>query len=173
MRDSTFMVKSDTLEFDYVPRWTSIVWAATLFGLSTVVLGYKAASNDRGLIINRVIELGPESATVFYWVLTILSGGFVAIAVFLTYRRVVCGQRLVLARTTLTIPASQWSRKEKEIAYAHIHGLSETTVNGQRFLNLEHAGGTDTITASMLPTMAAYEEVGKLLAAKVGEAHTS
>jgi hypothetical protein len=164
---------SDTLEREYRTKWTVIVSCAALFGLCAAVLGSVAASNDRGLVINGIIELGHEGATVFYWALAGLSGGFVVLAAFLAYHRITFRQRLVLDRSALTIPASRWSRQEKQIAFSRIHRLSETTVNGQRFLNVEHTGGKDTITASMLPSADAYEAVCELLAKRVRERRTS
>ena len=160
-------------EYEYRPKWTLIVFCAAFFGLGAVVLGEKAANNDRGLIINRVIELGPDGATVFFWVLTACSVGFVAIAAFLAYHRLTFRQRLAFGPTAVIVPVSRWSREEKEIAYRDILGLSEATISGQRFLYVTHPGGKYTITASMLPSRAAFAEVCELLAVKAQEARLS
>jgi hypothetical protein len=53
-------------EYDYRPRLTLIVFVAAFFGLGAVVLGSKAARNDRGVIISHAVELGPDEATAFY-----------------------------------------------------------------------------------------------------------
>ncbi|WP_439624638.1 hypothetical protein [Gemmata sp.] len=161
----------DVREYEYRPRWTMIVFCAAFFALCAAVLGSKAANNDRGLIINRIIELGPDGATTFYWVLTALSGGFVAMAAFLAYHRVTFQQRLVFGPAAVTVPASRWSREEKEIAYRDIVALSEATIGGQRFLHVAHPGGKYSITASMLPSKAAFAEVCELLAVRVQAAH--
>src|SRR4051794_30558933 len=107
----------DVREYEYRPKWTTIVLCSVFFSVCTVVLGAKAANNERGVIINHVIELGPDGATAFYWVLTSLSGGFVLLAAFLVYHRVTFRQRLVVGPAAVTVPASRWSREEKEIAY--------------------------------------------------------
>lgn len=159
-------------QYEYRPKWTLIVLCAAFFGLGTAVLGSKAANNDRGVIINRIIELGPDGATAFYWGLAALSAGFVTIAAFLAYHRVTFHQRLAFGPAAMTVPASRWSREEKEIAYRDIASLSEATISGQRFLYVTHTGGKYTITASMLPSKAAFGEVCELLAAKVREAHS-
>jgi acyl-coenzyme A synthetase/AMP-(fatty) acid ligase len=160
-------------EYEYRPKWTMIVLCGAFFGLCAAVLGAKAANNDRGVIINRIVELGPDGATTFYWVLAALSAGFVALAAFLAYHRLTYRQRLAFGPAALTVPASQWSRKEKEIAYRDIVALSEATISGQRFLYVAHLGGKHTITASMLPSKAAFVEVCELLAARVREAHAA
>jgi hypothetical protein len=156
-------------EYDYKPKWTLIVLGTILSGLCAVILGSKAANNDRGLIIYHVIELGPDGATVFFWILTACSLGFVVMAAFLVYHRVTFQQRLVFGPAALTVPASRWSREEKEIAYRDIQALSSATISGQRFLYITHSGGKHTITASMLPSKAAFEEVCQLLAERVRE----
>jgi hypothetical protein len=160
-------------EYEYRPRWTVIFCCALLFGLAAVFFAFRAANNDRGLIVNGIIKLGPQAATGFYWVLTACSIGFVGMAAFPAYHRVTFRQRLALGPTALIVPASRWSREEKEIAYWDIEGLSTTAVGGQRFLNIQHAGGKHTITASLLPSKAAFDEVCELLAARVREAQVA
>ena len=53
------------------------VLAIVLFGACAVFFYYKATNNDRGLILNGLIEMGPEAADWFYAVLGLLSGAFV------------------------------------------------------------------------------------------------
>jgi hypothetical protein len=156
-------------EFEYKPRWTTILACGVFFGLCAVVLGIKAANNDRGLIINGIIELGPDGATLFYWVLTTSSIGFVAVAILIAYHRLTYRQRLAFGVSSLIGPTSRWSRQEREIAYRDIRELSTITISGQRFLYITHLGGKYTIAASLLPSKAAFEEVCELLATKVRE----
>jgi hypothetical protein len=154
-------------EYAYKPRWTLIVFCAVFFGLVAVSLGAKAHGNTRGVIINQVIKLSPSGATMFYWVLCACSIGFVAIAVFLAYHRLTFRQRIAFGATVLLVPASRWSSAEQQIGYRDVQALSKTQVSGQRFLYVTHSGGTYVLTASMLPSKAAFEEVCELLAAKV------
>jgi hypothetical protein len=159
-------------EYAYRPKWSLIAFCAAFFGLCAVVLGSKAANNDRGVIISRIIELDPDGATAFYWALTAGSGAFVAVAAFLAYHRLAYRQRLAFASATLIVPASRWSRFEKMIAYRDIRELSERSISGQRFLDIVHVGGKYTINAAMLSSQVAFEEVRRLLAAKVREAQS-
>jgi hypothetical protein len=163
----------DVREYAYRTKWTMIVICALLFGPCTAVLGTKAANNDRGVIINRLIELGPDGATAFYWVLTAIGAGLVAMAAFLAYHRLTFDHRLVFGPAAMTVPASLWSRAEKAIAYRDIVELSGAAIDGQRLLYARHAGGKYTIDASLLPSVAAFDEVCELLATKVREAHAS
>ena len=155
-------------EYAYKPRWTLIVFCAVFFGLVAVILGAKAYGNDRGVILNHVIKLSPSGATTFYWVLCACSVGFVAIAVFLAYHRLIFRQRIAFSPTALLVPASRWSSAEQQIGYRDIQELlSREQVSGQWLLYVTHSGGQYTITASMLPSKAVFEEVCELLASKV------
>src|SRR5437763_1577389 len=101
-----------TREYDYRPKWMIIVLCAMFFRAGALVLGTKANGNDRGLVINGIIELSADSATVFYWVLTALSLGFVAAAGFLAVVRLAIHQRIVFNEASITIPRSRWSSEE-------------------------------------------------------------
>jgi hypothetical protein len=154
--------------YEYRPGWGTIAFSGLFFAACVGVLGYEAWTNDRGLILNGAIEFGVQGATIFYWVLTALSAGFVAISLSLIYHRFTYTQRLTLGATSLRVPVSRFSHDSKEIAYRDISDLSEARVSGQRFLYVVHPGGKYTIVASMLPSKAAFAEVRDLLAAKVG-----
>jgi hypothetical protein len=157
----------DVREYEYRPRWTTIVLCGFFFAACALVIGRQAARNDRGLILWRLIELDPDEATTFYWVLTAFSVGFVAVAALLAYHWTAYRQRLAFGPAALIVPAWRFSRRETEIAYADVHGLSTRTINGQRFLDVIHAGGKYTITASLLPSRGAFDEVCELLAERV------
>lgn len=158
---------SGTREFEYKPRWTSIVFGTVLFGAGAAILGNTAAHNHHGLIINGIIELGPGAATVFFWFLTVCSIGFVALNVLIAYHRLTYRQRIVFGPDAMTVPVSQWSREEKEIAYRDIQDVSTTVSQGIYFLYITHSGGKFTITSSKLPSKAVFEEVCELLAERM------
>lgn len=160
-------MNDDMREYVYQPKWTMIVLCALFFGLCTIILGSVAANNDHGIIINRIIELGPDGTTVFYWILTVLSAGFVVLAVFLAYHRLTFQQRLVFGHEKMTVPASRWSRQQKTITYKYITALSQAAVSGQKFLYIIHPGGKYTIAAAMLPSKAIFSEICELLASRV------
>jgi hypothetical protein len=69
----------------------------------------------------------------------------------------------------LVVPGWWWSRHEMIIPYREIVGLAERTVNGQRFFEVIHDGGKFTLTATMLPSRAVFDEVCERLTATVRE----
>ncbi len=146
-------------QYDYRPKWTIIVFCALFFGACALVLGSKADGNDRGLIINGIIELSTENATIFYWVLATLSIGFVVAAGFLAVVRLTVHQRIGLVETSITIPRSRWSSDEVVVPFGEIVELSASEVSGQRFLKITYKGGKFTLTASMLPKKEDFDEI--------------
>jgi hypothetical protein len=146
-------------QYDYRPKWTIIILCALFFGACALVLGAKAFGNERGLIISGIIELSADSATVFYWVLTGLSIGFVGVAGFLALVRLTVHQRIALTETSITIPLSRWSSEEVQVQFSEIIQLSASEVSRQRFLKIVYNGGKFTLTASMLPRKEDFDAI--------------
>jgi hypothetical protein len=157
-------------EYAYKPRWTVILLGALGFGACAVVLGIKAHTNDRGVRLFRLIELPEQGATVLYWVLCVLAGGFVLAAALGSVRRMTRPQRIAFTATAILVPKSPWSSEEVAVNYATITRLSLTPGSGQRVLKVTHAHGQFTIAATLLPTRQAFEEVHELLEERTQQA---
>jgi len=166
-------VKTDTTdleierEYEYKPSWLIILLCGGMFGLAAVFFAARANSNDRGLIINHVVELSENGATIFYWVFCFLSFCFVAITIALIFHRLKFRQRIALTATGIIVPVSRWSADEKLIEYKNISALSESNVSGQTFLYLFHLDGKYIINRSMLPSKKLYREIIELLEQRV------
>ncbi len=57
------------MAFRYRPSPKVMVLSGLFFGACAAVLGHKASTNTRGLMLNGIIELSPSGASTFYWVL--------------------------------------------------------------------------------------------------------
>jgi hypothetical protein len=145
--------------YDYRPKWTTIILCGGFFGACAFILGREAQKNNRGLIINGIIDLSPRGATIFYWVLAALSVGFVVVAGFLIIVRLTLHRRIGLTRTSISIPRSRWSNEERVVPFAEILRLSQSEAYGQRFLNIEFIGGKFALTSSLLPSKADFKEI--------------
>lgn len=78
-----------------------------LFGACAVFFYFRATNNDRGLILNGIIEMGRESADWFYAILGLLSGGFVAMGLFGSWRISQIKNFVIdLGRKEMTFPAA-------------------------------------------------------------------
>ncbi len=160
-------------QYAYRPGSMPVVFGTVFFGLGTLFLGAEAWHNERGLVIERIIELGLKVATAFYWVCCGCCGGAWAFFMFLAWHQTVVKQRLVFGATAMRVPASRWSAEEKEIAYRDISAIAEAQFSGQRFLYVIHSSGKFIITSAWLPSKAAFDEIYKLLAAKINAVRTT
>lgn len=137
--------------------------AALFFGCAALVFAQIARSNNQGLILNRIIVLPPLGAAMFWWVLTALSAGFALVAALAIIHGIINTQRIVLTSRTIMVPASRWSSKEIAIPYVCIIDVMETRAKEHRFLKILHSDGEVEISSSMLPTMAAFDEILQIL----------
>jgi hypothetical protein len=81
--------------------------ALVLFGACAVFFYVKASNNDRGLILNGLIEMGPEAADWFYAILGILSAGLALMGLFGAWRiSQIKNFQIDLGRKELTFPAA-------------------------------------------------------------------
>jgi hypothetical protein len=78
-----------------------------MFGGCAIFLYFKAMNNDRGLILNGLIEMGREGADWFYAILGILSGGMAAMGLFGAWRiSQIKNFQIDLGRKEMTFPAA-------------------------------------------------------------------
>ena len=137
--------------------------AGALFGVFGLGLGHEALTNDRGLLLNGVIELETSGATVFYWILTLVCLGFVVcglggVILGMTSRRTV-----VLGDNSLSTPGTAWSRRNTDIPLSNITDLAMQTLHGQQFLTIFHIGGKLSLVRSMFSSPAEFEEFAETL----------
>ena len=151
-------------EYDYRPGLAVVLLSGIFFAACALVLGARAYTNDRGLVINGIIELSPGSATVFYCVLTGFSVGFVAAAAVLAGTQLTLHQRIAYTETCLILPRSRWSAEEVTVPFSDILSYSAREIYGQRMLTIVYKGGKFTVGASMLPSTEAFDEICKVVA---------
>jgi len=157
----------DTLEYRYKPKpW--VMLAATLFfaGIGAF-LANEALTNERGLVIQRVIHLSPQGATITYWCLAVVSALFVLAGLAGFIAGLVSRQCLRLTSTEISAPKFAWSRTNTIVRLKEITEISVQSVQNQRFLNLRYRGGKLSITQSFLPTPAAFEELHRAIVSRV------
>ena len=154
-------------EWSYQMGWLVLVAVLAFFGGGGVFLAYLAMNNDAGLVINRVIELSPSGAAIFYWVLAAVCFAFVILALALAVLRFSLEQRVAVTPTALLLPRRRWSSEEIAIPYDEIEALTFRTVEKERFLEFRHRGRKRTIAASMLPSPAVLDELAELLGERV------
>lgn len=158
------------LEFHYRPRAKGLLLGIAFFGPCTAVLAQEARTNDRGLIIDGLIEMSTAHATIFYWVLAALSAGFVLISILGLMELMFSPEKpiLRLTPTEVIIPPYLFRREARTVLFSEITGLTDQTVQKQRFLTLRYGDRKKaSINHSWLPDDAAFQTVLQFITEKV------
>ncbi len=160
-------------KYAYNPKWWAILASAAFFGACAAFMGYKAAHNSAGVIINGLVTLGPAGATVFYWIVAATAGLFVLAAIAITLRRILSPKVLELTTDSLLLPYGFLQKKTSRIAYADIQRVEEIQISGQTFLYVTAGGLRFTITASLLPDKDSYTAISNFLRSQVNADNAS
>ena len=143
-------------EFDYRPPWKMTVLAIVVFGACGFGGAAMATSNEKGLLINNLIELSPGNATRFQWGLCALSFAMAAIGVLGLVMRVVNPQKILLATDGYHAPKWRWSRQTRFVRYAGVQSLDLNNVAGEDYLKVVHADGKDNLMANMFKSRSIF-----------------
>lgn len=154
------------MRYRYAPRALPMVLAWLFFGVCSVFYVYRAQNNDRGLVVNGLIELEVGTATGFYWALAACSAGFVAIASWGLFARWTKPRYLELDESGLSIPG-RFGRRDRRIEYASVRGIQLMNVSGQRFVRVTSGDAEVSIAGVMLTTERELDEVAAALRERV------
>ncbi len=151
----------------YKPNKIIFLLVVAFFGACAGIMGNVAATNDRGLILNRIFELSSQGATIFYWVITGSALVFILVALFALAKSITSKREIVISKTSLTSPKSGFSKIDVTVNFSDITNVTLQTVQKTKILNIEYIGGKLSIPNSMLPNKQAFEELVSLLEARV------
>ncbi len=148
--------------YAYKPNLGAMLGAIALFGVAAVFFTYRALQNDRGLVINGIIHLGPHAADVFFAVLAALSVGFVAMGVLGAVRFLGTPRWVVLHDDAIELPPTVIRRAVRRVPYASVVAIELWNVSGQPSVRIVHAGGAEGVARSMVGQTAFDEIVAEL-----------
>jgi len=153
--------------YSYNPKATTIILCVLFFGACAAVLGWKAATNDRGLILNGIFTFSEGGASIFYWILAALSVGFVLIGFLLTIQRAIGSVSLEITDSWVSIPHGFIKKKITKVEFADVTDLSETEVQGQRFFYLHTPKKKYCLNRALMPSKDQYEEAKVFITAAI------
>lgn len=148
-----------SITYSYRAKPTTMLWAGGFFAACSAVYIHLIMTNDRGLVINRILELDAQGATIFYAVLGAASIFFVITAAIATIYGQLKKPLLVLAEDHLIIPYGFIRKRPKVIHFVDIRKMAYQSVNGQHFLTIWSLGGKVSIMRSLLESEKVFEEV--------------
>ncbi|MAE93941.1 MAG: hypothetical protein CL910_04720 [Deltaproteobacteria bacterium] len=145
------------------PVRLSLAQIAGMIGAIALVaagMAWLAHGNERGLSLWRLIELSPEQATLFYSAFAAVLGlAVLPAACALSVRTLQLAQRLAFVEGGVLLPASPWSREEREIRFTEIEDLCVVEINKEAVATLTVGGRKLRIGRSWLPTPSAFDDV--------------
>ena len=136
-----------------------MLMAGFFFAVCAAIFGYRAVTNDRGLILNGIFHFGLQGATTFYWCLAAVSAVFVAIGFTRSMIGLFSNLSLQLSETELSAPRSILSLENTIVPLSSIVRLDLRSMGKLLFLDVHHAQGKLTIAAANLPDQAAFNDV--------------
>jgi hypothetical protein len=148
----------ETQAFPYKPKSGVMALVALFFGVCAYVIYLKAAANDRGLILNHILEFTRGQASGFYYALAGLSAAMALVGCYGFYKGLTSKSRLVITADTITLPGTGLRDKQKTLEFAQITGAELQRIQKQVFLLLHHSGGKMTITKQMFSSAAEFDK---------------
>ena len=154
------------LRIPYKPNKVIFILATSLFGVCAGIMGKVAATNDRGLILNGLLEFSPQGATIFYWVITAAALGFVVAGTLALVNSMFSNREIVVTNDSITSPKNGLSKQNVTVNFSDITGINMRTIQKTKILSIEHVGGKLSIPNSMLPSKASFEDLVSQLEAR-------
>ena len=158
--------KSITLDYRPPPGKLGVVIVAC--AAAALFMQHVAATNDRGLIINGLIHLGPEGATIFYWCAAIVSAACAAWCLLVFVPQVFIRRQIVLEEDAITLPGTGFSTKGYRIPWDEIEGATRRTYQKVTYLKVRHRGRRFAVNSAWLPSNLDVETIETYLTRKCG-----
>ncbi|WP_158683719.1 hypothetical protein [Pseudoalteromonas sp. T1lg22] len=115
--------------------------------------------NDSSLILTSFIKLSPGGANKLYLTCSALFASISLVAFFNIFKSITSKNQLLLTEKYIQAPKTPTSNKIVIVDFENINNYTETSVKGNRFLNIYHDGGTLRIQASSLPKKGDFKHV--------------
>jgi len=155
------------IRYPYKPKKITSIFAIAMFALGAFVFFHLANTNDRGVIINHILKLSVEHATIFYWVLFTVCVLFVVVGTISLVISLTKNRDIILTEDSISSPKHSWSSKIITVHYTDITDTKIRTINKQVLLYIVHRRGKLVIPQSMLPNKNSFNEMTQFLAAKI------
>ncbi len=142
-----------------------ILWGIAL-GLGAIAFTISAMTNMRALILNGIF-IPQEAATIFYWVMSVVSSGVFVMSVHFAIQARLHPKRISLSEHSVSIPKARWSSRMVSMPYGTIADMAQIKVRGQRFLYITHPGGRTIVNSSLFTAEADYDSFCQSLMERV------
>ena len=163
------MLTQDTVikKYRYRAKPLVMILCAVFFTACGYAVLNDAQTNDRGLIIDHLIELDMHQATIFYWALFACCVGFVGIALVALISALTQETYVEVTDKGILVPAI-FRNNTTYVQFADVTQVRLQKVQRQAFLILTHPGGKASISRANMPSKTDFEELVAMVDAKLG-----
>lgn len=144
----------------YGARTEGLVAGTLFFGVGTIVSACIAATNDKGVVIEGIIKLGVNGATIFYWILTAMSAAIVSFVLYAAFRKSTNPRHLVVSHDCIKVPGPVWSDYNRTILVEDIQRVSVIQRRHSRTLRI-HSSSAQSVDIQdiLLPQNSDLDEI--------------
>ncbi len=160
----------EEIRIPYKAKKLTFILCILMFGVCAIGLTKMALSNDRGLILNGIVEFSTEGATIFYLCIAVVPALLVVMGILGIYFSVTSKKEVVLKETSISSPKSLYSKKIITVNFSDVTDYSIQSVQNQTYLFIFFQEGKLTIPQSLLPNKAEFKKLYDLVVKKI-EAH--
>lgn len=153
-------------QYQYKLSMIQGLFVLLLFGLFTYFGLSQAMHNDRGLIINHIIELSASMATYFWWGIAMLSLLFTILGLVMVIKSLQAPSFITLYDTSMTVPKRPISNTLLTIEYSDIKMMSVNKISWVHTLQIEFLDGKVVIPESNFVNKTAFKDMADILLEK-------
>jgi len=157
----------DEIRIPYKPNIIVFLFVIVFFGICGATLFYVAKTNDRGLVINHLIELSATGASYFYGVLALASSLFVLLGIIVIGRGITSKREVIVGASAISAPKSGISQRMVTVAFGDISSMNVQKVQRTRILNINYNGGRLSIPNNMVPGKTGFDDLVKLISERL------
>ena len=157
----------DPASYPYKHKHSLKLWIILLAPPTACWFASRAHTNDRGVVINGLIHLGPQGATIFYSSMCLLMAVAVLFELWSAYRVARDSRCVTLSSTEISVPMLEHPGHTIILRLTAITDVLVETDSAGRHVVITHPSGQLKIFGSHLPDRKALEDLHTRLKAYV------
>jgi hypothetical protein len=148
----------DIKEYRYRPNYLYAAISIAIFLLMAAFMFSVAVDNDRGLIIDSLIELSPSGATSFYEIVALGALGSAIAACYVVYLSLTGRRVITLSPAELIYPASAYACEITTIPLTSVVKVSLRQVSWRKYVHIQHNLGEVRLSRLFFESEAVFDD---------------
>ncbi|CAJ0736764.1 MULTISPECIES: hypothetical protein [Ralstonia] len=147
-----------TIDYRYRPTFESALLGTGFFLFCAVFAGYLAVDMGAGWILDGLIAPDLDGAGVFWWLIALVSLGFVAPG-FASMRLALAKERCItLSSSDVAIPVRYSTSEKTVVPLRDIAGMTMQTVKSSRILTIVSGDAKTQVSERLFEDRASFED---------------